>query len=290
MLRNSLLCIFAASAITPLALAQNHLITSSAPMMEPAVAMSSSSASDLSAGLSSEAIAPVPLATPRKAPAQQHGVIATSVSTFGPGFEFSVPMGSKTALRAGYHGMSLSHGFETEGVPFTASIDSKTAALQLDYAPFGGNFRISPGMLAMNNINVKAVGIVAGGSKISLGDGEYTSSKSDPLKATATMKFGYNLSPMLTMGFRSILPQRWNLVMPVEFGAVYNGGPKLAFDMQGSACDANGYCGKISTNPEAIQDIDREKKSWADSISKYSFLPVVSIGLGYRFGGTGGAR
>jgi hypothetical protein len=104
------------------------------------------------------------------------------------------------------------------------------------------------------------------------------------------MQFGYNLSPMMTVGWHSILPSRWRITMPVEIGAVYTGAAKFNLNIKGSACDSSHSCGDISTDADAQRDLNKERDRWNNTFKDYPFLPVVSIGIGYRFGGVSRVR
>lgn len=236
------------------------------------------------------AIAPVPNAPVRRLPVEPRRSITLDASTLGAGIQLTTPVNTHVALRAGFHAMELSHEFKSSGFPYMASLSEKSLAMQVDIAPFGGKFRISPGVLAMNNIRATAHAVVPAGSNFDMGDGTYTSSAADPITADANMQFGYNLSPMLTIGWHTILPNRWRITMPVEFGAVYTGAARFDLNIKGSACDSGGYCGDIASDPQAQTDLNKERDKWKNTFSDYPFLPVVSIGIGYRFGGTSGVR
>lgn len=230
------------------------------------------------------AIAPVPSA-PVRLPVEPTRSIALDASTLGAGLQMTFPVNEHVALRTGFHAMELSHEFKTSGFPYMASVSAKSFALQLDIAPFGGKFRVSPGVLAMNDIRATAHAVVPAGSSFDMGDGTYTSSASDPITADAKMQFGYNLSPMMTIGWHTILPNRWRITMPVEIGAVYTGAAKFDLNIKGSACDSSGYCGDIASDAQAQTDLNKERDRWTNTFHDYPFLPVVSIGVGYRFGG-----
>lgn len=213
-------------------------------------------------------------------------VLAITGGTLGAGLEFTASISNKVALRSGFHAINLTLHFEEDKIPYAATAVMRSATVQIDIAPRGGNFRISPGLMVYNNMGGSAHAVVPAGNSFDMGDGTYVSNASDPITADAALKLGNSLSPMLTFGFRSILPRRWRFTMPVEFGAVYTGTPKFTLNMSGSACDQNNQCGNLATDAEAQRDLEKERQSWNDTISQIKAYPIVSIGLGYRFGGT----
>jgi hypothetical protein len=209
-----------------------------------------------------------------------------TAGSLGIGGEFTYAFNRYLAARAGVHGLPLSISAESNGFPFTADIKLLNGTFQVDYAPFGGRFRISPGLLAYNGLSARAHANVAAGQTFDLNDDTYTSSAIDPIKADASFKFGRNAAPMLTIGWSNLLPSK-RFAMPLEIGAVFTGTAKFNFDLSGTACDSHGSCGNIATEPDAQADLNAERAKWRDTLSDIPIYPILSIGFSYRFGGMG---
>jgi hypothetical protein len=215
-----------------------------------------------------------------------HSAIAVTASTLGVGLEIATPIGRYVGLRAGGHGLAFGGDFTSNDIPFTARLNETSATFQVDVSPFGGRFRISPGVMVYNGIHASAAAFIAPGEKIDLGDDTYTSSASAPVRADASFHFGSNFSPMLTMGWSNLLHSS-RFAIPLEFGAVFTGKPKFVLNFSGFACDQNNHCGNLETDAEAQRNVNEERATWQDNLDKVPIIPIVSIGFAYRFGGMG---
>lgn len=213
--------------------------------------------------------------------------IAITAGSLGAGIEAAVPVNRKVAIRGGFHMLDLALHFKTSDIPYEADAYLRSATVQVDFFPRKGNFHISPGLMVYNGMHGDAHAVIPAGQSFDMGYGTYVSSATSPVKADATLRMGYSTTPMLTFGWRSILPGRWRWTMPVEIGAVYIGTPKFTLNMSGVACDQNNNCGDLSTEPEAQADLQRERDDWADTIQQVKAYPIISIGVGYRFGSRG---
>ncbi|ADV82950.1 hypothetical protein [Terriglobus saanensis] len=215
-----------------------------------------------------------------------HSAIALTAGTLGAGLEISTPIGRYVGIRAGAHGIAFSGNFTSNDVPFTARLDETSATFQVDVSPFGGRFRISPGVMVYNGIHASARAFIAPGQKIDLGNDTYTSSVTAPITGDASFHFGSNFSPMLTMGWSNLLHSS-RFAIPLEFGAVFTGKPKFVLNFSGYACDEHNICGNLETEADAQTNINQERATWQDNLDKVPIIPVVSIGFAYRFGGMG---
>jgi len=212
--------------------------------------------------------------------------IALTASTLGVGLEISTPIGRYVGLRAGGHGLAFGGDFTSSGIPFTARLNETSATFQVDVSPFGGRFRISPGLMVYNGIHASARAFITPGEKIDLGSDTYTSSATAPIHADSSFHFGSNFSPMLTMGWSNLLHSS-RFAMPLEFGAVFTGKPKFVLNFAGFACDQNNHCANLETDAEAQRNVNDERATWQDSLNKVPIIPIISIGFAYRFGGMG---
>ncbi len=128
-----------------------------------------------------------------------------------------------------------------------------------------------------------------GGQAFSLGDGDYTSSTTDPVHGTFDLAFGSKAAPSLTVGFGNILPRKpgKHFSVPFEFGFEYIGPPTVTLTLAGTACQQGQPavigCQSIASDPTTQANIRQEQTDINSDLSPLRFYPIVSIGLGYKF-------
>jgi hypothetical protein len=205
----------------------------------------------------------------------------------GVGMDIATPLAFMFNVRAGYDLFSYSTSFQEQGADITAKLQMRTGHASLDWFPFGGHFRLSPGLVFANNNHVQATALIPSGSSLTLNGGNYVSSATDPLHGSGSISFR-KVSPGFTLGFGDLIPRtKSHLSFPIEAGFYYVAQPKLAVAFSGSACDPN-YApstGCMSINQDASFQsnlaafITRNNHN----LSYASFFPVFSFGFGYSF-------
>lgn len=226
----------------------------------------------------------VTIRPPRPLLEAPHSTFALTASTLGVGVEIATPLGRYLGVRGGFHMLPLQANFNANGIPYVAKLDEKSIAAQVDIAPFGGGFRVSPGLLLYNGVRASARATIAAGQGFDLGDATYTSSTTDPVIASSNLHFGSNFAPMVTMGWRNLL-RTSRFTIPLEIGAVFTGAPKFSLNLTGTACDKQNQCGNLATDVDAQKNLAVERAKWKDNLSRIPVLPIISIGFAYRFGG-----
>lgn len=214
--------------------------------------------------------------------------IGVKVGVGGIGFDVATPLASRLNLRAGgsfftYNITNLSEsGFNING-----SVQLRSVNTSVDWFPFGGSFRISPGVTLYNGDNFGGTATVPAGSSITLNDQSYTSSATNPLAATFTTpsgRFGNKVAPSITTGFGNLVPRRhgahWSV--PFEIGMQYISAPKILLGLTGTACSTDG-CQNVQTDPTTQANIQAQQNTINSDIYDLRFFPILSIGLGYKF-------
>jgi len=225
--------------------------------------------------------------TPAAAPTREDGpfrswrvdVVANSL---GAGFEVSTPVARHFDVRGGANITSFGYEFDVDGLHYDSRIQLRSGNLRLDWFPRRRNFHISPGILYANNY-VNAPSHVPAGEKFTLGDDDFINSTDDPVHGQASLTFPRRVSPMLTMGFRNILPgQHRHIAVPLEFGVAYTGSAKIDVSLAGTACEEDG-CFTFEDNAEAQQSLKDEVRDINNTLNDVPVYPILSIGFGYRF-------
>ena len=260
---------------------------SSSSLPDAPSAVSTSAISNVDAGASGGTRA-VGMVSTRPFSAVALGV---KVGVEGIGFEVATPLARKLNLRGSASFFNYNPNLTEDGINVTGALKFKTVNASLDFYPFGGSFRISPGVTMYNGNRLAGIATIPGGQTFTLNDTDYTSSPADPVKGTFNVSFGKQVAPSLTMGFGNMLPRRvgqhWSV--PFEVGFEYIGRPLIALSLSGTACQNGIDCGPIATDPSTQANVQQEQNELNDDIAGLRFYPIVSLGVAYKFS-FGGAR
>jgi hypothetical protein len=212
-----------------------------------------------------------------------------TVGTTGVGAEVAAPYGAYWNIRAGISYLGYSQTFQTTGSPLTASpveahLRLGGARLGVDWFPRAGGFHVSVGVWAPTLTRASARLNLEPGKTLTIEGADYTTDSTNPFRGTGHSTMN-RVAPVLTVGWGNLLPRdyRKRFSFPVEIGAAYVGSPTVRVTTAGDVCSAqvcNPAASDLGFNQNltlAIRDIDRNLNSYA------RFLPIVSVGIGYRF-------
>jgi hypothetical protein len=205
----------------------------------------------------------------------------------GVGFDIATPLARKFNLRAGADFFSYGTSFQEEGANVTADLRLRSGHASLDWFPFGGRFRVSPLVVFGNNTGIQATALIPSGSTVTLNGQDYISSLTDPLHGSGSVDFR-KVAPGLSLGFGNILPRtKSHFSVPVEIGFYYVGQPRLKVAFTGSACDpsqpADIGCEPVNQDAGFQHDLQAFIDRNNNNLSYASFLPILSVGFGYKF-------
>jgi len=212
--------------------------------------------------------------------------LAVTFGTGGIGGELATPLAQHFNLRAGGSFFSYSASFNSDGISIDGDLKLRGGHLSLDYFPFHGGFRISPGVVYNGN-NLNATTFVPGGQQFSLGDANYYSSTTNPVNGTGSFYFGKHVAPSLTIGFGNMIPRSGRHVsFPFEIGFEYIGTPSITLNLQGTACtnlNSPQSCSPIASNPMTQANLQQQEADINSDINPLRFFPIVSQGVSVRF-------
>jgi hypothetical protein len=182
------------------------------------------------------------------------------------------------------------NNLSTNGFLVNGKLNLATAGASVDFYPFPMHgFRVSPGLLFLNNNGANANMIAQGATSFTLDDATYYSSVSDPVKGYGNVTLN-NQNPAFTIttGWGNTISRRgghWSL--PVEIGVALISDPVVNIVLNG---------GQVCSNPEGTENCeDVVGNSSVDSnlkaqIVKYNndlqplrFYPILSFGVAYNF-------
>jgi hypothetical protein len=226
-----------------------------------------------------------PAASPAPSASREHLAVGVGVkvSTLGIGGEAAVPLTHRSNVRVGFNLFSYGHTFDKDGVTYKGSLDLRSVQATYDVFLLGG-FHVSPGVLIYNGNQVTANASVPGGKTFTLSNTTYLSDAADPVAGTGKLTV-YKAAPMVLFGFGNLVPRSSrHFTATVEFGAAYQGPPRVTLNLTGSACDPSGvFCRSVSSDPTIQSNIISEQAKLNKSASPYRFYPVISFGFGYKF-------
>lgn len=212
--------------------------------------------------------------------------IGAKAGLLGVGLEAATPLSSHLNLRGGGNAFNFSDTFSTDGVSYNANLQFRSAETSVDWFPWARAFHISPGALLYNGNNVTANTSVPGGKTFTLNNQNYTSSATDPVSGSGSLKFS-KAAPKITIGWGNLLPRSGrNFSFPIEFGFAYVGDPKLAINLQGTACydyQGQNYCSNVATNQMIQTNLAAQQQKMNKDVQPIRFFPLLSTGFAYRF-------
>lgn len=202
----------------------------------------------------------------------------------GIGIDLATPLAKDINIRGGGSFLAYNGGYYVDGMSLDGKIDFRSADVSLDWYPFHGGFRISPGITIYNGNSLSGTLSVPGGQNFSLGDSTYSSSPSDPVHGLGSMSFGRRTAPSFTLGWGNMIPRSGrHFSVPFEVGFQYIGAPKINFNLMGTACNTSG-CANIATDPTSQANLRQELADINNEIAPLRFYPIISIGFAWAFG------
>jgi hypothetical protein len=212
--------------------------------------------------------------------------LAATFGSGGIGGELATPLAQHFNFRIGGSFYSYGGNFNSDGIAIDGELKFRSGHASLDYYPFHGGFRISPGVV-YNGSNLNASTFVPGGQQFSLGDTNYYSSTTNPVNGNASFYFGKHVAPSLTVGFGNMVPRSGRHVsFPFEVGFQYIGTPSITLNLQGTACmylNIPQSCSPMATNPITQANLQQQEADINSDIKPLRFYPILSQGVGVRF-------
>jgi len=210
--------------------------------------------------------------------------IGLRVSTLGVGIEAATAVTRRSNVRVGFNAFDYSTGLNKDGIHYNGQFNLRSVGVFYDQYLIGG-FHVSPGVLVYDGNRGTADATAPVGQSFSLGGQTYFSSKADPVAGTGTVGFDRKVAPALMFGFGNLLPRsQRHFSVTFDFGVIFQGPPKVALNLTGSACNSQGnLCQDIRSNPAIQANVQSQQVKLNDSLAPFRYYPVVSLGFGYKF-------
>jgi hypothetical protein len=210
--------------------------------------------------------------------------VGVKVSLLGVGVEAAIPITYHTNVRVGFNAFGYSRGFSNNGINYNADLTFRSFETHFDWFPFAGRFHLSPGLMVYNGNEIKANATVPSGQQFTLGGTSYTSDFANPITGAGKISFN-KVAPTFLLGWGNLLPRsNQHFSIPFEFGMLFQGSPKTALNLTGSACDASGLgCHNIAADPIFQNNVIAQQNKLNNDMSFFKVYPIISLGFGYKF-------
>jgi hypothetical protein len=216
------------------------------------------------------------------------------ISTSGVNLQAATNMNRYLNLRGtGNFFNYTDNNISTNGFSLNGKVNLASAGASVDYFPFPDHgFRLSPGVLFLNQNQISANGNPTTGSKFTLNNQNFFAAAANPLSVSANLGLNARKPAFTaTTGWGNMIPRKgghWSF--PVEIGAAFTGAPTLNMTLTGTACTNladtlnNGpSCVNMATNPQAQSDLNAQLTKWKSDLNPLQVYPIFSFGVAYDF-------
>jgi hypothetical protein len=211
--------------------------------------------------------------------------VAAKLGLGGIGFDVATPLAPKLNLRGGGYFFGYTTTLMEDNINFSTNLLLRSGQISVDWFPRNGSFRISAGVQVYNSNNVSGSGTLPGGQSFTVNHNDFISDVNDPVQVSGSVAIGRKVGPIFTVGWGNIVPRKphSHISVPIELGFIYVGQPVVSLNFTGSACDDEGDCQSLATDPAFQQDVAAQRTRYQSNISGLRFYPIISVGLGYKF-------
>jgi len=195
------------------------------------------------------------------------------VGTGGLGFDLGYTFNPYFGVRAGWGALSFSKNLTESGYEIHGKFRMNAIDLLADYHPWGEMFHLTAGLNVLNNTHYSGDAVRAGNGTITLNGHQYDSSTLASAYGEAQWS---GARPYLGLGWDSMNRQSAGVFFTSDIGVTYIGSPSVNITTN---CIANNpmICSMIN------QDAAVQEQKVKSNLNSYQWLPVVQLGIGYRF-------
>jgi hypothetical protein len=223
--------------------------------------------------------------------------LGAGISPLGIQLQAATNVNGHLNVRATGNLFNYTDTFITDGITANAKLNLSSAGAYADFYPFHSGFRLSPGVLFMNQNQITAVTDVQAGTSFTLNGSTYYSANANaltgatPVVGTGTLNL-HTTKPAfaVTAGWGNMARGDHHWSFPVDVGVAFIGDPSIKVNLSGWACydQAQTECTDISdpNNPIAIavqSNLTAQVAKWTNDLSPLKTYPILSAGVAYSF-------
>ena len=219
--------------------------------------------------------------------------IGANISPLGIGIEPAIVLNQYFDARFPLNFFNFTSArFEVDGFNINANLHMATAGASVDLYPWNSVWRLSAGMMFVNDNQISAATSIVPGTSFTLGNSTYYSSAADPLTGSAILGLHtVKPAPMASFGFGRFIPRsnrHWSF--PTEFGVIYMGAPTLTVNTSGAVCTdkAQTKCSDVNQQGNPVgaafnSDLQARLALWRKDLDRVKFYPIFSYSVVYSF-------
>jgi hypothetical protein len=219
--------------------------------------------------------------------------IGANVSPLGIGIEPAIVLDQYFDARFPVNFLNYTSGrFEVDGFKINANLHMATAGASVDLYPWNSIWRLSAGLMFVNDNQISAATSIVPGTSFTLGTATYYSSTADPLTGSAVLGLHtVKPAPMASFGFGRFIPRsnrHWSF--PSEFGVIYMGAPSLTVTTAGAVCTdkAQTMCSDVNQQGNPVgaafnSNLQARLALWRKDLDRVKFYPIFSYSVVYSF-------
>lgn len=189
----------------------------------------------------------------------------------GAGIDLTKSFNDYVKVRAGYSQVSVSKDYTQDEITYDGKLKLGGWNLLADYHPFAGSFRVTGGVYGPStkfNANAK----YTGAGTVEINGNTYTSAQ----VPTFNTEVKWNgTKPYLGIGWDGFNAKKASgIYFTSDVGVIFSGSPKVSL---------NANCADPTVCSRLANDVAAEKASIVDDLHNAKWLPVIQVGVGYRF-------
>lgn len=213
------------------------------------------------------ALAAASVAVPASAQSVYGGVGTTGLFV-GLGHHYSDALGARAQVA---WLPSVGRTFSEDAIDYTGDVRSTRGTAYGDWHPFGGVFRVSVGLSAGRSSGTFS-GTPSFGTSLTIGDATVSVSPDDRLDVKAEFP---SVMPYVGVGWGHSAARGWGMHADV---GVLVGSPKVTGTLSPTL---RAKIVALGRDPDA--ELEREMQTVRDTAAKIPVLPVLSLGVSYRW-------
>lgn len=197
--------------------------------------------------------------------------LSLKAGTAGFGVDLTKAFSEKFKVRAGYSTYEYSTNRTEEDINYDAKLRLAGFSVLADLHPWAGGLRVTAGGYSPKHRISGAAKYIGATSTVTINDRVYSSDQLQNLTIDAKWS---GFRPYLGLGYDGFNKTSAGLFFTADAGVIFAGSPGVR--LQANCVDA-------SVCAQAAADIAAEEAKLRNDISGAKYLPVLQIGVGYRF-------
>lgn len=239
--------------------------------------------------------------------------IGVKFGTFGIGADVKYKFNEQLAARAGFDMYSINDiKIEDEEVTYNFDVKLRDMYALADWHPWKGSFRTSTGLfINSSNVDGTITPSIAAGEKIEFDfNGKHYEYNTEELGSISTIADFDPVAPYLGFGWDTSFGKEKGWGFTFDVGVVFQGSMSTSYSLNfGDALDIDKEIEKETAHlpngaikdakiaeikenvankradikRELTAELDKEMGTLQDELDKYKILPIVAIGVNYKF-------